>query len=117
MPFASSMRATFAPVRTVTPWSLSHVWTSAAPVSSIMRGKMRGAISTIVSLAPSDRIEFRIVNAMKPAPTITTWRPGWICVITPRASSSVQNECTPRPSAPGTGARTADEPVAIRQSS
>ena len=37
--------------------------------------------------------------------------------MTPRHSSSVQNECTLAPSAPGTGARTADEPVAIRQSS
>ena len=37
--------------------------------------------------------------------------------ITPRHSSSVQNECTLRPSAPGTGARTGAEPVATRQSS
>ena len=34
-----------------------------------MRGKICGAISTIVSVAPSARIEFRIVNEMKPAPT------------------------------------------------
>ena len=54
---------------------------------------------------------------MKPAPTITTWLPGLISSITARASSSVQNEWTPRPSAPGTGARTGEEPVAIRQSS
>ena len=82
-----------------------------------MRGKICGAISTIVSVAPSARIEFRIVNEMKPAPTITTWDPGVISRSTPRASSSVQNEWTPRPSAPGTRARTADEPVAMRQSS
>src|SRR5213594_4034114 len=37
--------------------------------------------------------------------------------MTPRAWSRVQKEWTPGPSAPGTGARTADEPVAIRQSS
>jgi len=54
---------------------------------------------------------------MKPAPTMTTWVPRWMPAITPRASSSVQNECTPGSSAPGTGARTAEEPVAIRQSS
>ncbi len=78
---------------------------------------MRGAISTIVSRAPSARIEFKIVNAMKPAPIMTTWLPGAMWARTPRASSSVQNEWTPRPSAPGTGARTADDPVATRQSS
>ena len=37
--------------------------------------------------------------------------------MTLRASSSVQKECTPGPSAPGTGARDAREPVAMRQSS
>ncbi len=78
---------------------------------------MRGASSTTVSLAPSERIELRIVNEMKPAPTMTTWLPGVTESSTRRASSSVQNECTPRPSAPGTGARAAEEPVAIRQSS
>jgi hypothetical protein len=82
-----------------------------------MRGKMRGAISTMVSLAPRARMELRIVKAMKPAPTMATWVPGFTWATTPRASSSVQNEWTPRPSAPGTGARTADEPVATRQSS
>ena len=40
-----------------------------------------------------------------------------MCAITPRACSRVQKEWTPGPSAPGTGARTAEEPVAIRQSS
>ena len=82
-----------------------------------MRGSTRGAISTMVSLASSARIELRIVNEMKPAPTITTWLPGVMDASTPRASSSVQNEWTPGRSAPGTGARTAAEPVAIRQSS
>ena len=82
-----------------------------------MRGKIWGAISTIVSRAPSARIEFRIVNAMKPAPTMTTWLPGVISATTPRACSSVQKLWTPGPSAPGTGARTADDPVAIRRSS
>ena len=46
-----------------------------------MRGRMRGAISTIVSLAPRARIEFRIVNEMKPAPTITTWLPAFVWAI------------------------------------
>ena len=82
-----------------------------------MRGRIRGATSTMVSFAPSARIELRIVNEMKPAPIMTTWLPGFTEAITPRHSSSVQNEWTFGPSAPGTGARTADEPVATRQSS
>src|SRR5437870_1788884 len=41
---------------------------------------------------------------------MTTWLPGAISARTARASSRVQNEWTPRPSAPGTGALTADEP-------
>ena len=52
---------------------------------------------------------------MKPAPTMTTWLPGLISATTPRACSSVQKLWTPGPSAPGTGARTADDPVAIEQ--
>ena len=113
----SSIRVTAAPVRTSTPWRRSQPSTSSAPVGSIIRGRMRGAISTIVSRAPSARIEFKIVNAMKPAPIMTTWLPGAMWARTPRASSSVQNEWTRGPSAPGTGARTADDPVATRQSS
>ena len=116
-PFASSILASLAPVRIVTPCFVSQSSTSFAPVSSIIRGRMRGASSTIVSVAPSDRIELRMVKAMKPAPTMTTWLPGLIAAMTPRASSSVQKECTPGPSAPGTGARTAEDPVAIMQSS
>src|SRR3989338_6781622 len=116
-PFASSIRVSVTPVRTVTPWSASHRATRPAPVSSIIRGRIRGATSTIVSRAPSERIEFRIVNAMNPAPTSTTWLRGRMPASTARASSSVQNEWPARPSAPGTGARTAEEPVAIRQSS
>ena len=114
---ASSIFVSFAPVRMLTPWALSQPSTSSPPVASTMRGRMRGATSTIVSLAPSERIEFRIVKEMKPAPTITTWLPGLISSMTARASSRVQKECTARPSAPGTGARTAVEPVAMRQSS
>jgi hypothetical protein len=55
-----------------TPWRRNHPSTSSAPVSSIIRGRMRGAISTMVSRAPRARIELRMVKAMKPAPTITT---------------------------------------------
>src|SRR5207247_1459884 len=116
-PLASSILASRAPVRIATPCFASQPSTSVAPASSIMRGRMRGSISTIVSLAPRARIEFRIVKAMNPAPTMTTWLPRAISARTARASSRVQNEWTPRPSAPGTGARTAEEPVAIRQSS
>ena len=72
-------------MRTATPFFSSHVWTRAAPVSSIIRGRIRGATSTIVSFAPSERLEFKIVNAMNPAPTMTTWLPGLICASTPRA--------------------------------
>src|ERR1051326_6313340 len=71
-PLTSSTAVTALFVRTVTPCFSSQVCTSFAAASSTMRGRMRGAISTIVSLAPSDRIELRIVNAMNPAPTITT---------------------------------------------
>ena len=91
-PRASSIFASVTPVRIFTPCFLSHASTSAAPLSSTIRGRMRGAISTIVSLAPSDRIEFRIVKAMNPAPTMTTWLPGVIPAMTARAWSSVQKE-------------------------
>ena len=70
-----------------------------------MRGRIRGATSTIVSLAPRARIAFRIVNAMNPAPTMTTRLPGW----TPRDHARAprrgsRSEWTPGPSAPGIGA-------------
>ena len=97
-PLTSSIFVSLAPVRTVTPCRLrASPRPAPAPVASTMRGRMRGAISTMVSLAPSERIELRIVNEMKPAPTITTWLPGVIAARTPRACSSVQNECTPLP--------------------
>ncbi len=54
---------------------------------------------------------------MNPAPIITTRLPGVIPAITALASSSVQKQWTPGPSAPGTGAFAARDPVAIRQSS
>jgi hypothetical protein len=54
---------------------------------------------------------------MNPAPTMTTWLPAGTSAMTLRASSRVQNECTPGPSAPGMGGRAAREPVAMRQSS
>ena len=66
---------TVVPARMVTPCLRATPSTSAAHVSSTMRGRMRGATSTMVSLAPRARIEFRIVNEMKPAPTITTCCP------------------------------------------
>ena len=68
LPPACSILVTVAPVRTATPWSSSHRCTMPAQASSTMRGRMRGATSTIVSLAPRARIAFRIVKAMKPAP-------------------------------------------------
>ena len=88
-----------------------------AHASSTMRGRMRGATSTIVSLAPRARIALRIVNAMNPAPTMTTRLPGAMPATTSLASSSVQKQWIPGPSAPGMGALAAREPVAIRQSS
>ncbi len=77
-PLTSSILASFALVRTVTPCAFSQSSTTPAPMSSTIRGRIRGASSTTVSLAPSERIELRIVNEMKPAPTITTWLPGVI---------------------------------------
>ena len=71
-PFTSAIFVSLTPVRTFTPWRFSHASTSPAPVSSIIRGRMRGATSTIVSEAPRARMELRMVNAMKPAPTMTT---------------------------------------------
>ena len=68
----SSMLTSWAPVRMLTPLRINQSATNLAPVSSTMRGRMRGAISTMVSWAPRARMEFRMVKAMKPAPTITT---------------------------------------------
>jgi hypothetical protein len=48
---------------------------------------------------------------------MTTRRPGAIPATTCLASSRVQKQCTPDPSAPGMGALAAREPVATRQSS
>ena len=62
-------------------------------------------------------MEFRMVKAMKPAPTSTTEQPGVMPRMTPCACSRVQKLWTPAPSAPATGARTADEPVAMSRSS
>ena len=78
-----------------------------------MRGKTCGAISTTVSRAPSSTMEFNMVKAMNPAPTIATEQPAETPRMTPCACSRVQKLCTPAPSAPATGARTGDEPVAI----
>ena len=72
LPRASSIFVTLTLVRMVTPCARSHSSTTSAPASSIMRGRIRGATSTMVSLAPSARIELRMVNEMKPAPIITT---------------------------------------------
>ena len=110
---ASSIPSSCAPVRTVTPRSRSQPVTTSAPVASIMRGRICGAISTTVSRAPNSMMEFRMVKAMNPAPTIATEQPADMPRITPCACSSVQKLCTPAPSAPSTGARTGDEPVAI----
>ena len=109
-PACASIPVSVAPVRISTPCFRSHASTSDAPWRSIMRGRIWGAISTMVSFAPSARIELRMVKAMKPAPTITTWLPGPISASTPRACWSVQKLWTPGPSAPGTGARTGRRP-------
>ncbi len=82
-----------------------------------MRGRIWGAISTMVSRAPSFRMAFKMVKAMNPAPTMATRAPGVIPAATPRACSSVQKLWTPGPSAPRTGARTGEDPVAMSRSS
>jgi len=117
LPFHSSILVRVAPARMVTPWSSSQRATMVAQASSTMRGRMRGATSTMVRAAPRERMAFRMVKEMKPAPTMTTLVPGCTSAMTARASSSVQKEWTPGPSAPGMGGRAAREPVAIRQSS
>src|SRR5215472_12691963 len=71
-PFHSSMRVRVAPTRRVTPCCSSHRATMFAHASSTMRGRMRGATSTMVSEAPRARMAFKMVKAMKPAPTMTT---------------------------------------------
>ena len=58
-----------------------------------------------------------MVKAMKPAPTIATEQPGVMPRTTPCACSRVQKLWTHSPSDPATGARTADEPVAMSRSS
>ena len=58
-----------------------------------------------------------MVQAMNPAPTMTTWLPARMWDTTPRACGSVQKLWTPGESAPGTDALTGEEPVAIRRSS
>ena len=72
LPLTSSILVALTLVRMATPWALSQPSTISAPASSTMRGKIRGATSTMVSLAPRARIELRMVNEMKPAPTMTT---------------------------------------------
>jgi hypothetical protein len=101
----------------VTPFFVSHAATISAHAASTIRGRMRGATSTMVREAPRERMAFRIVKAMNPAPTMTTRLPGVTPAITARASARVQKQCTPGPSAPGIGGLAAREPVAIRQSS
>ncbi len=54
---------------------------------------------------------------MKPAPIMTTRLPGAMPATTSLASSRVQKQWIPGPSAPGMDALAAREPVAIRQSS
>ena len=117
VPRRSSIRVTVTPVRIATPCRVSHPATIPAQPASTILGRMRGATSTMVSRAPRERMALRMVKEMKPAPTMTTRRPGVTAAMTARASSSVQKECNPGPSAPGIGGRAAREPVAIRQSS
>jgi hypothetical protein len=100
-PFHSSIFVIVAPTRSVTPWRSSQPATIRAQASSTMRGRIRGATSTMVSEAPRARMAFRIVNEMKPAPTMTTFVPGWTPAMTARASSSVQKEWTPTSASTG----------------
>ena len=77
-----------------------------------------GATSTMVSLAPRERIEFRIVKAMKPAPTMTTWLPGVIAG--DHAARLLERPEGVHAGPVGAGDRRLApraEPVAIRQSS
>ena len=57
----------------------------------------------------------RVVVRGVPDRAMTTLVPGWTSAMTARASSSVQKEWTPGPSAPSMGGRAAREPVAITQ--
>ena len=101
----SSIAVSVAPVRSVDAVLLEPpLRRCAAHAASTMRGRMRGATSTMVSVAPRARIAFRIVKAMKPAPDHdhVAARPDRRRS-PPRASSSVQKQCTPGPSAPGIG--------------
>ena len=80
-----------------------------------MRGRMRDSSSTTVSFTPWFTRAFRIVKAMNPAPIIATRAPSPTHDATARAWGNVQKLCTFLPSAPGTGAFTGEEPVAIKR--
>ena len=116
-PFAASIAVTWAEVSTLTPLFSHQRLIISPPVSSIMRGIMRSAISTTVSWTFRAASACKTMQPMNPAPMSTTREPGFARSAILRASSRVQQPSTPGRSIPGIGGLTVWEPVAINSRS
>ena len=109
----ASIASTRVPVKTCTPFFSHHSLIMPPAVGPIMRGTMRSPISTTDNCTPRAASDSMMMQPMKPAPICSTRAPLTASAMILRASSSVQQGCTPGRSMPGMGGRTGVEPVAI----
>ena len=105
--------STLVSVKTVMPLACTHSLIRPPAFSVIMRGTIRLPISTTVSSTPLLAKASRMMQPIKPAPICKTRAPGLANLSIARASSKVQQWCTPGKSIPGMGGCTGTEPVAI----